>query len=77
MQENLEQVENIFIKLKNSMITEETANTMLNEKVSKLNKEEANILMKKLNKYQYEDRLRKTVYEISSIVYDLIKDCDD
>tara|TARA_B100001989_G_scaffold231872_1_gene190807 strand:+ start:2149 stop:2376 length:228 start_codon:yes stop_codon:yes gene_type:complete len=74
--ETLKQVEDIFANLRESNITEKDALNELKKEVSKLNREEANAIMKKMDRYQYEESLRKTVYAVCPIIYDLIKECD-
>lgn len=72
----LEQIEDIFYKLKDSSITEEEAKDKIKENIFKMNQNEARMIMKKLDIYQYETKLKKTVYEICPIVYELMKECE-
>ena len=72
----LEQVEDIFSNLRTSSITEEEAQEKLSQSFSRLNKEEAMIVMKKMDRYQYETNLQKTVYVVCPILYDFINERD-
>ena len=72
----LEQVEDIFSNLRTSSITEEEAQEKLAQSFSMLNKEEAMIVMKKMDRYQYETNLQKTVYVVCPILYDFINERD-
>jgi len=72
----LEEVDIIFENLRESLVTENDAQHKLKEKICMLSKEDAKILMKKLNKYQYENVLKKTVYTICTSVYELVKEYD-
>jgi len=72
----LEKVEDIFSNLRTSSITEKDAQKKLSQSFSRLNKEEAMIMMKKMDKYQYETSLQKTVYVVFPILYDFIKERD-
>ena len=74
--EKIKQFENIFEDLRGSHITEEEAQQKIKNNIITLNREEARNVMKKLDRYQYEDRLRKTVYAVCPMIYDLIKECD-
>lgn len=72
----LEEVDIIFENLRESFVTEKDAQQKLKDKICMLSKEDAKILMEKLNKYQYENALQKTVYTICTSVYELAKECD-
>ena len=74
--ETLKQVEDIFENLRNSNITEKYAQTELKKQMYRLNQEQANTIMKKMDRYQYEESLQKTVYVIYPIIYNLITECD-
>ena len=74
--QSLEEVENIFSNLRTSSITEKDAQEKLSQSFLRLNKEEAMIMMKKMDKYQYEKSLQKTVYVVCPILYDFIKERD-
>lgn len=72
----LEQVEDIFENLRKSHITAENAQNQLKNIFFRINEQEARLIMKKMDCYQYEENLQQTVYAVCPIVYNLIKDCD-
>ena len=74
--QSLEQIDNIFSSLRTSSITEKDAQEKLSQSFLRLNKEEAMIVMKKLDKYQYETSLQETVYVVCTVLYDFIKERD-